>query len=106
MAKILEFFLVRKGYLAAEQPWLLPLEALCMPQLDCKGFSVLFHDMAQALGLKSRLWMGVDKKTSTAHCWVEIEVNGKPLCYEREPGGVKLVSSNHGERFSFVYHLP
>jgi len=106
VAKIMEFFTNRKGYIAPEQPWLLPTEALWMPRLDCKGFSVLFHDMARALGLKSRIWMGVDKEGSLGHCWVEIEVNGKPVFYEREPDGVKLAATSCGERFSVLYHLP
>jgi len=106
VAKILEFFKNSKSYFAAEQPWLLPAEALLMPRLDCKGFSVLFHDMARAIGLKSRLWMGVDKEGSLAHCWVEIEVNGKPMFYQREPDEMKQVSSSPRERFSFLYHLP
>ncbi len=107
VAKIMGFFKDSKSYFAAEQPWLLPAEALWMPRLDCKGFSVLFHDMACALGLKSRLWMGVDKEGSLAHCWVEIEVNSKPMFYQREPDEMKLASSTPPEeRFSFLYHLP
>ncbi len=65
-------------------PWLFPEEAWILPALDCKAFSVLMLEMLRAVGVSSQLWIGLLAQEHTGHAWLETEIKGEMLVYDRE----------------------
>ncbi|MBI5189853.1 MAG: transglutaminase domain-containing protein [Nitrospirae bacterium] len=62
--------------------WPLPLEALALPRLDCKGFSMLFVMLAKGAGMDARLVVGVDVEGSAGHAWAEADTESGRMIYD------------------------
>jgi transglutaminase-like putative cysteine protease len=67
---------------AVMERWPLPLEALVLPRLDCKGLSTLFVLLARGAGLRAELVIGVDRKAMRAHAWAEAETEDGRTAYD------------------------
>lgn len=54
-------------------PWRLPETALLAPELDCKGFAVLFSSLLNTVEIKNELWIGIPSNGKDGHAWVVVE---------------------------------